>query len=261
MKLFLQRCFYYFLIFYSTCFCAQNSNHTTDTPVVEKILLHSYVLNEDREIFVYHPDDTINTYPVLYILDGERKDYFNQCWGQLKLNQHIIVGINNSINRNQDLIPCKNNTRPGSGKSDKFLSFINEELIPFIDQRFSSNKNRTLFGASNGGLFTLYVLLNRKEMFSSYISISPTIGHCNTFMEQNLKNLEISNSSQPNKIYINYGTKDPMYQVTDYIQNFCSLLQNKFGDNLKIKFDKIIDGKHIPEGSIQKGLTFIHKSH
>jgi uncharacterized protein len=63
-----------------------------------------------------------------------------------------------------------------SGGAAKFLEFVRDELMPFIDARYPTNPaERAYFGHSLGGLFGLYTLFTRTDTFSRYIIGSPSI--------------------------------------------------------------------------------------
>jgi len=74
----------------------------------------------------------------------------------------------------------KNKARPfadlKTGGCDQFRSFLNHELKPEIEQRFTINKDRqALFGHSFGGLFTLHTFLTHPDCFQTYIASSPSL--------------------------------------------------------------------------------------
>ncbi len=63
-----------------------------------------------------------------------------------------------------------------SGGAAKFLGFVRDELMPFIDARYPTNPSeRAYFGHSLGGLFGLYTLFTRTDTFTRYIIGSPSI--------------------------------------------------------------------------------------
>jgi predicted alpha/beta superfamily hydrolase len=59
--------------------------------------------------------------------------------------------------------------------ADTFIRFVEGELSPWLDQRYDVTDDRTLFGASLGGLFALYVLLNHHGFFRRYVAVSPVV--------------------------------------------------------------------------------------
>jgi uncharacterized protein len=63
-----------------------------------------------------------------------------------------------------------------TGGNDQFLTFIEEELKPRVEKRFTIDKNRqAFFGHSLGGLFAMHVLFNKPSAFQTYIASSPSL--------------------------------------------------------------------------------------
>jgi predicted alpha/beta superfamily hydrolase len=64
----------------------------------------------------------------------------------------------------------------GFGGAERFLAAIVDEVIPKIEERLPVHQHgRTLLGHSFGGLFALYTLFHRPEVFSNYLIVSPSI--------------------------------------------------------------------------------------
>jgi predicted alpha/beta superfamily hydrolase len=65
-----------------------------------------------------------------------------------------------------------------TGGAAKFLECIEKEVIPFVESNYRvSSTDRALGGYSYGGLFSLYVLFMRPELFTLYFAGSPSIGY------------------------------------------------------------------------------------
>lgn len=69
---------------------------------------------------------------------------------------------------------------PASGGAKDFLELIEGRVMPFVEQIFFphvplTRSPKTLFGHSYGGLFALYSLFTRTELFDAYIVASPSI--------------------------------------------------------------------------------------
>lgn len=63
-----------------------------------------------------------------------------------------------------------------TGGAAKFLECIEKEIFPFVESNYRvSPQGRGLGGYSYGGLFSLYVLFKRPELFSLYFAGSPSI--------------------------------------------------------------------------------------
>jgi len=151
--------------------------------------IQSKILNEKRKIWIYIPkgiDDSTflpQRYPVVYLLDGNSN--FSSVVGMLQklsggLNsvcpQMIVVGIPNT-KRTRDLTPTKpvTDTSNSSGGGELFISFIEKELMPYIDSVYPTQPYKMLIGHSFGGLTVMNALLNHTKLFNSYISIDPSM--------------------------------------------------------------------------------------
>ncbi|WP_071781074.1 alpha/beta hydrolase-fold protein [Adhaeribacter aquaticus] len=150
----------------------------------------SSVLNEQRHLLVYTPyagkqtrATSTQTYPVLYVLDGE-SNFRSVAVTVERLAQlglcppMIVVGIANT-DRSRDLTPTAvaNNTSGvhNSGGGEKFLSFIERELIPHIDSNHPTAPYKLLWGHSLGGLMVMQTMAHNKDMFNGYIAIDAAI--------------------------------------------------------------------------------------
>jgi len=87
----------------------------------------------------------------------------------------IVVGIENT-NRTRDLTPTIDNSIANSGGNEKLISFIEKELIPYIDSTYPVEPYRMLIGHSYGGLSVINTLTNHTSLFNSYIAIDPSMG-------------------------------------------------------------------------------------
>jgi predicted alpha/beta superfamily hydrolase len=160
-------------------------------PGVKALQLKSDVLGEERTILVRTPasyEAGNERYPVVYITDGDVHighlgttiDFLSRNG---RMSELIVVGITNT-DRNRDLSPTHLKTAaagdnglqfPTSGGADKFLKFIETELIPEIEKRYRVQPYRILAGHSLGGLFAVHAMLSRPEVFNSYIAVSPAL--------------------------------------------------------------------------------------
>jgi predicted alpha/beta superfamily hydrolase len=150
----------------------------------------STVMAEKRRIIVHLPlnyfKETDKKYPVMYVLDGTSQDQHTSdkisvLAAANLMPECIVVGILNSKgNRNRDQTPPFMQTETEDSKSPfgeagLFLSFIEKELIPKIEQSYRSNGYRTLSGHSRGGLFVLYSLLEKPDLFNARFCYSTPV--------------------------------------------------------------------------------------
>jgi predicted alpha/beta superfamily hydrolase len=172
----------------------QNNNNKVVIGTIDTI--HSKILNEKRAIWVYAPKNDPRSgfgkvsYPVVYLLDGD--GHFSSVTSMIRqlsegftsfFPQMIVVGILNT-DRMRDLTPTHIKGSPDYGDStifkttgggDKFMSFIEKELMPHIDSAYSTAPYRMFIGHSLGGLMVVDALLHHKNMFNSYVAIDPSL--------------------------------------------------------------------------------------
>jgi predicted alpha/beta superfamily hydrolase len=206
---------------------AQNSNKiaigTIDT-------LQSRILKEKREILVYVPHSgntqrqTNQHYPVLYVLDGY--SFFHSLTGMVdylsstgKMPEMIVVAISNT-DRTRDLTPThytswsdgeRDPAQLGtSGGGEKFLSFVEKELMPHIDSIYHPAPYRMFMGHSLGGLTVMNTLINHPALFNSYVAIDPSMWwDQRALMKKAASVLHTSNFKGKRLYYASANTMDP----------------------------------------------------
>ncbi len=152
----------------------------------------SEVLGENREYWVslpesYHqPASSHKKYPLLIVLDG--RSHFRSISGAVnymsfgynrnrKIPEMIMVAVRN-VNRERDFTPDKIITRRknDTGGADKFLAFLDSELIPQIEQEYRTMPYRILFGHSLAGLFATHAYMKKDAPFNALIAVDPSFG-------------------------------------------------------------------------------------
>jgi len=150
----------------------------------------SAVLGEARILNIYLPEgydqDVAARYPVIYLLDGSATEDFVHISGIVqfltmigRMPKTIIVGIAN-VDRKRDFtfpttVEKDRKDFPTTGGSEKFMSFLEKELLPFIDRKYRTSPDRTIIGQSLGGLFATEILLKKPGLFTDYIIVSPSL--------------------------------------------------------------------------------------
>ena len=140
----------------------------------------SDLLDEDCRVFVALPSshfDTTRAYPLILVFDGE---WILQpvvaAASALARAGHapeaVIVSVENT-DRLRDLsppgLPVSGND--GSGRADRFLRFLEDELRPTLGEAFRASGPITLVGHSTAGLFVHYAVSARPETFRSVLSL------------------------------------------------------------------------------------------
>lgn len=161
----------------------QNGNPT-------RVIIKSEVLGEDRLVLVRTPpgyDRGGDRFPVLYMTDGDAHlghtiSTVSFLARNGRMPEMIVVAIVNT-DRTRDLTPTNSSMNTGtgtlqlptSGGADKFLKFIETELIPNIESNYRVQPYRVFAGHSLGGLFALHAMMTRPDLFNSYIAVSPSL--------------------------------------------------------------------------------------
>jgi uncharacterized protein len=154
--------------------------------------LHSNALGEDRRIHVYLPlgyDSLLaQSYDVIYLMDGSLDEDFLHITGIVQyLNfpwiegraPSIVVGIEN-VDRRRDFtfpttVAADKEQWPTTGHSFAFITFIASELQPFVAAQFRISDRRIFIGQSLGGLLGAQIYLEKNEIFTDYLLISPSL--------------------------------------------------------------------------------------
>ena len=146
------------------------------------VTIQSKYLNEARPVTVNLPEGYYNTkesYPVLYLLDGNKHIFHTAAICQYlsrvgRIQKFIIIGIK-SINRFRDFTPDPIEHHSGTGNSKNFTKFLVKELIPNIEQRYRVKPYRAIFGHSYGGSYAFHLLIDQPGFFNAYVVASPNL--------------------------------------------------------------------------------------
>lgn len=202
------------------------------------LTVFSQVLGEERAVFVQLPPTYSKSnkhYPVLLVLDGEwlfdlasahaRYYAFDEVTDE-RIPEMIVVGIPNT-DRDRDYTPTTNSGKaesfPAAGGADRFLDFLETELLPTLDRNYRTVPSRTVVGWSFSGLFAAYASLERPTLFNAYLCISPAVWWDNDLIYRRLQQKEVA---MPDRMVFTLGTKESggwVYESTkrlvDYMRN------------------------------------------
>ncbi|KAF1953916.1 siderophore esteras-like protein IroE-like protein [Byssothecium circinans] len=112
---------------------------------------------------------------------------------------------------------CANCTPPAEpgvpSNADNFIAFIDTELRPWIQSTLFPNtkfSRDALHGHSFGGLFVLYAMISRPDLFDTFLSASPALWWNNNYIFDHLNPL--TDPSSPSSLR-NSSTK-PAFQLS-----------------------------------------------
>lgn len=215
---------------------------------------HSEIMNQDLLIYVQLPpgylSDSSRKYPVFYMTDANLSfPMVANIATMLELlhgnfPQIFVVGIAYDIIdmsewvalRRRDLTPVRRmtgDTTVETGGGPRFLSFICDELIPFIESEYPvSKEDRALGGYSFGGLFSLFAMFERPGMFQRYFAGSPTIEYANRVLLEMEKTYSESHTDLPVRLFLSYGGLEEPYMSG--VNEMAAVLESRNYPNLKV---------------------------
>jgi len=199
-------------------------------------VLFSKVLNEERTITVQVPENygtnKNKKYPVIYRLDGKENlplitEVMQKLQNANSAPEVIMVAIENT-DRARDFAPTVNQDPRGpvgqGGGADKFLDFLEQELIPHINKNYQTHDFKVISGASIAGLFTIHSLQSRPHLFQAHMAYSPAVWWGDRTTAKKTKAFISQTKSLNNYLYMNIGEEaGEMRAVYDdlhsYLQN------------------------------------------
>ena len=186
--------------------------------IAEKFSITSEVLGVKRNFYIHLPANYANSnkrYPVMFMTDA--KDTLQQISSvtqQLstsarRIPEMIVVAITNNGGRAKDL-----SERP---HTMNFLSFIVDELKPYIHQHYKTNGENLLLGTSMGGEFVIRALFERPEAFDAYFANSPSIYKNDLALVKKAKSISLANQTIAKKLYINLANEGFNFGVDELV--------------------------------------------
>ncbi|GLX77731.1 hypothetical protein tinsulaeT_10710 [Thalassotalea insulae] len=204
--------------------CSINATVAKEITIGKSETLHSAILNEQRGLLVSLPkgyDKSGYSYPVIYFTDADAHFELMVSTVNFLIQSDIIpplilIGIQTSSNRTRDLTPKIFNEEDKKhpwfqsteyGGANKFLAFIEQELIPHVDKKYRTADFKIFSGHSFGGLFSIYTYVNKPNLFDGFMAISPSLGWDNERIVNEAKEL-IKNNSLPKKpLFLSKGSE------------------------------------------------------
>lgn len=228
--------------------------HTESWKLESQYMGYTY----DIKVSLPREEAPANGFPVYYMLDGN--SYFQLGRDVVKLQSRnapktliapaIVIGIGHhgsdeevSKRRFYDFTPpakqyvypdrLKNSDVGPHGGADKFLSFLELELMPLVSEKYNVDQHKqVLFGHSLSGLFVLWTLFTRAELFQYYLASSPSIWWNDheilAYAEQWCKHGQAM-MTEKRKLLITVGSEEA-FMVDDAKVLFSKLSENSLPD-------------------------------
>ena len=218
--------------------------------------IQSKILNERRTLNIYLPP-TYNkdkAYPVLYLLDGSANEDFLHIVGlvqfynmQFQMPDFIVVGVANVDRKRDFTFPTDaadlKKEFPTTGGSAKFIDFIENELQPYIQSKYSTTETKFIIGQSLGGLLATEILLKKPQLFTHYLIVSPSLWWDNESLLKNAPALLEQNKNRTAEVYIAVGMKEHPTMIKD-AKDFSNILKDSKNPTLKVDFMEMTNENH-----------------
>jgi hypothetical protein len=266
----------------------------------------NYIKTRPVDVWVPGNYSKDKKYAVLYMHDGQmlfdstttwnKQEWKVDEWASRLMNEgktkdFIVVGIHNiSEIRWQDLFPekafdlmdesakdkileeAKKNNHEVHFSGDNYLKFLVTELKPFIDETFSTYKDKAhtfVAGSSMGGLMSMYALFEYPEVFEGAACIST---HWPGWMPMPnnpwpiaiFRYMEVHvPDAKTHRIYFDYGTKTLDENYPQYASKVDSIFTGNgytTGNFKNLKFEGMDHSENSWNKRLDIPLTFLlHK--
>jgi predicted alpha/beta superfamily hydrolase len=223
------------------------------------VTMRSTALGEDREFFVHLPEryeeDTAARYPVLYVLDGTSQSAHTAESARLlarigMIPPMIVVGVPslNGETRNRDYTPPElrlDTDAPTSamGEADRFLSFLQTELMGRIDQEYRTTRPRMLAGWSRGGLFVVYSAVAAPSLFDARFAHSPALWREDDRIVTRLHEALTGGTLSAGLLYLSLGDQENE-KMTASFRHAVTVLERDAPATFKWRADLSAGGQH-----------------
>jgi uncharacterized protein len=119
---------------------------------------------------------------------------------------------------------------PATGGAGAFLDCLETELIPHIEGRYRCDPaQRVLAGHSFGGLFTLFTLFQRPQLFSRYLAASPSLWYGERVMFQYEEEAATRRQMPPVRLYMAAGEAEESvtYRMVSHLYQFVAQIEQR----------------------------------
>jgi enterochelin esterase-like enzyme len=206
----------------------------------------SRYLRNRRDLIVYLPPgydaEPERRFPVLYLHDGQ--NLFDGAtsfvpgmdWhvGQTadewisagRVAPLIIVGIYNAGKQRIGEYTPTRAPKLGGGRADRYAKFLLEEVRPFVMSRYrvlDVTEDTGIGGSSLGGLVSLYLGLQRPQIFGRIVALSPSVWWNERVI---LRFAEAAAAKPLPRIWLDVGTQEGPRTVDD-VERFRDILIGK----------------------------------
>jgi predicted alpha/beta superfamily hydrolase len=191
-------------------------------------------------------------YPVLYLLDVEKDFVFGSAVADFLAANDRIPG----------LIVVSLYLGNASGAPPQLIAFLENEVFPFIEKNYRVQPCRVIYGHSARSFATLFVFLNRPDLFYGYIGAGlgltspPWTTAVDLVKLSDAKLAEIKTLKK--SFFFVLGNEQPFYPG---VQRFVEILKTKAPQDLDWKYENMPDDDHFSNKlkTLYEGLEHVFR--
>jgi predicted alpha/beta superfamily hydrolase len=249
-------------------------------------VVQSQVLKEDRKVYIYLPESYAQSsgyrrYPVLYVRDGGK--FFQSFAGVVQhltsdatphAPEMIVVAIVET-DRVRDSAPTRS-LQGFTGKTDEgfsssggganFRRFLEQELVPYIDRKFSTSAYRIYCGYSFTGLSVIDEFLDDDTVFDAFLMMDPSWWWDDYVMERRAGAALAGRKF--NRVQLFMAATAESYPLEYFIKardisSLADMLQRTNPAGLDWKFERYADESHhsMALRALYDGLTYFFRGY
>lgn len=229
--------------------------------------LKSSFIDQEYRIPIAFPRgyaESTTTYPVFYVLDADilfgmitetaRLLPLEGFFSVMTVPDAILVGIGYpggfaemANKRGREFTPTADFAPATDAEPDGaalFFRFLKEQLIPFVEANLKADPtDRTLIGASAGGLFVLDALLRHPGTFHRYVAASPRMDDVIFRYEEAYAEKYADLSG---RLYLSAGTEgDIEKSIAAGVERFHRLLSSRRYPGLRLWHESLEGESHV----------------
>jgi hypothetical protein len=240
--------------------------------------LTSRITHRDYELIINIPysyaQNRTKRYPVVYFTDGFYDfPLLSMIYGEQIYDKTItecfMVGFSYKGKdldygplRMHDYTPTKSARYGVGGGAPAFLDVVEKEFIPYMEANFRVDPSwRALGGSSAGGIFALYAMLAKPQLFNAIIAVSPAAAWDNDWLFKFEEAFKQKHKALPLSLYMTGAEKEIPEQPEFLagIKRFDQVMKARKYEGLRYEYRLLDDAHHSgskPEG-YSRGIQFV----
>jgi uncharacterized protein len=243
---------------------------------IDERYLISKETNLTFRLNIYLPityNESKNKYPILIMTDafysmGIAQSTFDLLTMYKEVPEVIVVGIDYPYSnmmqivrsRFRDMMPTHVEGFDPSGKANQFISFIENELFPYLYNEYRvDSTDRAYFGHSAGGILGSHILIEKPYLFNRYIIGSPSYWWDNKEILRRLEKKEKIEIGLNYFIYSYIGSEEGEMMLSNW-DVFNRLILEKANSNIHFREQVFEKETHasVTLSAFSKAIRFIY---